>query len=64
MLEQIGQTAGEIYSYLEGNGGESTLAKMKKKVDTGVVDYALGWLAREDKIDMWKKGASVNIKLK
>lgn len=64
--EQIGQAAGEIYNYLNNNGGQSTFAQMKKKLDLqgNFGDLGLGWLAREDKIEISKKGASLNIKLK
>jgi hypothetical protein len=66
LQEQIGQAAGEIYNYLSSNGGEATMAQMKKKLDLegNFGDLGLGWLAREDKIEMHKKGASLNIKLK
>lgn len=50
-LGQIGETAGDIWRLLDGNGPMST-AKLVKELDVprDVVMQALGWLAREDKI--------------
>jgi hypothetical protein len=49
--EQIGTVAGAIWQTLEANG-EMSLAKLKKelKAATPLFDWAVGWLAREDKI--------------
>lgn len=65
LQEQIGQSAGQIYNYLNSNG-ESTFSKMKKELDLkgNFADLGLGWLAREDKVEISKKGASVNVRLK
>lgn len=65
MQETIGTTAGQIYNYLENNG-EATFSKVKKELDlkSNFADLGLGWLAREDKIEMSKKGNSINLKLK
>ncbi|CDE61342.1 putative uncharacterized protein [Fusobacterium sp. CAG:439] len=65
LQEQIGQSAGQIYNYLNSNG-ESTFSKMKKELDLkgNFADLGLGWLAREDKVEISKKGASVSVRLK
>ena len=65
LQEQIGQSAGQIYNYLNSNG-ESTFSKMKKELDLkgNFADLCLGWLAREDKVEISKKGASVSVRLK
>ncbi len=65
LLDKIGQSAGQIYNYLSDNG-ESTFSKMKKELDLkgNFADLGLGWLAREDKVEISKKGASVNVRLK
>ncbi|MBI2823242.1 MAG: winged helix-turn-helix domain-containing protein [Planctomycetia bacterium] len=49
----IGETAGAIWRTLSDQGPLST-AKLIKEVDAprDVVMQALGWLAREDKIDI------------
>jgi hypothetical protein len=64
MIEQIGQTAGQVWNYLEANN-ESTLANFKKELDLkgDTVAFAVGWLAREGKISINKKGASVKISI-
>ena len=67
LQEQIGQTAGEIWGFLNGTKkGESTFAAMQKKLEFegSLGELALGWLAREDKIEIAKKGAGLNVKLK
>ena len=63
--EQIGFSAGQIYDYLNHNG-ESSFSKMKKELDLkgNFADLGLGWLAREDKVEISKKGASVSVRLK
>ena len=65
LQELIGQSAGQIYNYLNSNG-ESTFSKMKKELDLkgNFADLGLGWLAREDKVEISKKGASVSVRLK
>ena len=63
--EKIGFAAGEIYNYLNKNG-TTTFAKMKKELDLkgNFADLGLGWLAREDKVEISKKGTSVSVRLK
>ena len=65
LQEQIGFSAAQIYDYLNNNG-ESSFAKMKKELDLkgNFADLGLGWLAREDKVEISKKGTSVNVRLK
>ena len=65
LQEEIGFSAGAIYEYLNNNG-ESTFSKMKKELDLkgNFADLGLGWLAREDKVEISKKGASVSVRLK
>ena len=50
-IEQIGQTAGLVWTALNESGPQS-LAKLIKSIDAprDVVLQAIGWLAREDKI--------------
>jgi len=63
--DQIGWSAGQIYNYLSNNG-EVSFTKIKKELDLSgnFADLGLGWLAREDKVEISKKGASVNVRLK
>ena len=63
-METIGETAGQIWEYLDRKG-ESTLAKMSKELDldTNFTQMGIGWLAREGKVEMSKKGTSTNVRL-
>jgi hypothetical protein len=65
LLNEIGTSAGEIYNYLSSNG-TTTFSKMKKELDLkgNFADLGLGWLAREDKVSISKKGTSVSVSLK
>ena len=64
-IEQIGEKAGEVWHYLAGNG-PVTLAKLCKAVGgpRDVVMQAVGWLAREDKIEIDESNRSRTIRLK
>ena len=63
--EKIGFSAGEIYNYLNVNGTTS-FSKIKKDLDLkgNFADLGLGWLARENKVDIQQKGPAVKISLK
>ncbi len=63
--EKIGFSAGEIYEYLHNNG-TVTFAKMKKDLDLkgNFADLGLGWLARENKVDIQQKGPAVKVSLR
>lgn len=62
----IGENAGRIWQLLEGNGGMSPSAIAKQlELKASDVDRAVGWLAREDKIQFEKAGKTgVKIALK
>ena len=64
-VPEIGETAGVIWERLSNNG-DSTIAKLVKEVDQSrdVVMQALGWLAREEKIEIVEKGRSRIVKLR
>ena len=63
--EQIGFSAGEIYNYLSENGVTS-FSKMKKDLDLkgNFADLGLGWLARENKVEIHQKGPAVKVSLR
>jgi hypothetical protein len=65
MSEEIGTMAGVIWHTLEANG-EMTLATLKKELKAGspLFDWAIGWLAREDKIMLTTKKRITRICLK
>jgi hypothetical protein len=51
--QQVGETAGKVWHLLD-EGGPQTLAQIKKRFNGSgeVVGLALGWLAREDKVEI------------
>ncbi len=64
---EIGAAAGKIYRFLDKNRGKSlTMAKVKSgtKVKGALFDQAIGWLAREDKVNLERKGRSILLLLK
>jgi Winged helix-turn-helix domain (DUF2582) len=65
MKETIGEMAGSVWNILNEKGSQ-TVAKLKTalKADAFVLDAAIGWLAREGKIEISKAKASITIKLK
>ncbi len=65
MLEQIGEHAGSIWEHLSTNGKMSVSA-IKKSTELKEKDVlmGLGWLAREDKLNIEQKGNQLHISLK
>ena len=65
MNEEIGTMAGAIWQALDSNG-EMTLARLKKdlKAKGPVFDWAIGWLAREDKILLTRDQLAMRVCLK
>ena len=65
MRREIGTTAGRIWNELNAKG-ELSSAQVKKVVGhkTPVFDWAIGWLAREDKIVIIREGRTFRIGLK
>ena len=63
--EQIGLTAGILWSVLSESGA-STLSSIKKNIDapSDLILAAVGWLAREEKLEFTISGKSVTIALK
>ncbi len=64
MQEEIGSTAGMIWRTLDAKG-ELSLSQLKKEVNgkTPIFDWAIGWLAREDKIVITQEKRSFCIRL-
>ena len=61
-INEIGENAGRVWEYLTTHE-ECTLSSLKKglKLSSDACCYALGWLAREGRIDMIIKGISTRI---
>lgn len=64
MQEEIGTTAGAIWNILHTKG-ELTLYQLKKqtKAKEPVFDWAIGWLARENKIAFKQQKRSIRVRL-
>jgi hypothetical protein len=60
----IGETAGVVWQYLKDHG-KSTLTAVEKAVPApaGAVPMAVGWLAREGKLELAQEKRSVYLKL-
>jgi len=65
ITEKIGEAAGQIWHELEENG-ELSIAKIRTRLgfDVFTAQAAIGWLAREDKIEIKKTGNSLKASLK
>ena len=65
MNEAVGSTAGKIWHALSEDGPQ-TLVQLKKKVNGSgeLVGFALGWLAREDKVDISQDKKNFRVALK
>jgi hypothetical protein len=64
-VKTIGDTAGLVWNFLRTNG-ESSLSTLEKKVEAprSMVSMAVGWLAREGKIEIKDEKRAVRISLK
>jgi hypothetical protein len=62
---EIGRVAGDVWGVLDRDGTQ-TVAAVKKAVDApaDVVAAAIGWLAREDKLEFSASGRAVKISLR
>jgi len=62
---QVGETAGKIWQLLNEEGPQ-TFPQLKKKLDGSgeLLSFALGWLAREDKVDITQEKKLVTVALK
>ena len=62
---QVGETAGRIWETLSTDGPQ-TPAQLKKKVNetSDLVNFALGWLAREDKIEIVQDKKTLRVQLR
>jgi len=65
VIDSIGEIAGRVWLYLSQNGKVSA-SKLIREVGTprDSTQRAIGWLAREDKINIEKAGRTEKIFLK
>jgi hypothetical protein len=63
--EQVGETAGRVWHLLNDQGPQ-TLAQLRKRLNGSgeLVTFALGWLAREDKVDISQDKKNLRVALK
>ena len=65
IMNEIGETAGSVWQVLSTDGPQ-TKAQLKKKIrdKSGLLDFAPGWLAREDKIDITPEKKDLRVQLR
>jgi len=63
--DQVGENAGKVWHLLNKKGPQS-LAEIPGvlKVPKELVNLAVGWLAREDKIEIVRAGKAFRVRLK
>lgn len=61
----IGETAGRVWDYLHANE-KATLASVEKaaKAPRSTVHMAVGWLAREGKLQFHEEGRTLRLSLR
>jgi len=65
MIQVIGETAGKVWQFLNDKGEANIIQLMKGvEADSSLIFQALGWLAREDKLLIEKKGGYITYSLK
>ena len=64
-IKTIGETAGLVWNFLRSNG-ECSLSALEKRVEAprSIVNMAVGWLAREGKIEVKDEKRKVRISLR
>jgi hypothetical protein len=65
-LSEIGETAGKVWHVLDVKGPQ-TLAKLVKELDDvprDVIMQAMGWLAREEKLEIEEDGRTRVVSLR
>jgi Winged helix-turn-helix domain (DUF2582) len=64
-VSQIGETAGQVW-HLLSEKGSLTIAKLVKEIDAprDIVMQALGWLAREEKVEIEDDGRTRTVCLR
>lgn len=62
---EVDETAGKVWHLLDHDGPQ-TLTQLKKQatVASELLHFAIGWLAREDKVDIVQEKKSFRVQLK
>ena len=65
LIQSIGETAGKVWIFLNQKGEANIIELMQGvEADAGLILQAIGWLAREDKLRIEKKGQYIIYSLK
>jgi hypothetical protein len=65
LIQKVGETAGLIWLAIDSQGPlKMTALKNQLKINDTILNMALGWLAREDKIEMTASGRTFLVQLK
>ena len=65
MIRSIGETAGKVWQFLNDKGEVNIIQLMKGvEADASLILQAIGWLAREDKLLIGKKGGYITYSVK
>jgi len=65
MEDLVGITAGEIWKYLSEKGSSTTMdIKANLAISNTLLHLALGWLIRENKIELSESGHTYTVALK
>ena len=64
MQDEIGNAAGVVWKFLDQHG-DTVLVTLKDRtgLSEGILFMALGWLAREEKVNLLKEGPTIRISL-
>jgi Winged helix-turn-helix domain (DUF2582) len=64
MQDEIGSAAGVVWEFLDRQG-ETVLVTLKDRTGLSeeILFMALGWLAREEKVNLLKEGRTIRISL-
>jgi hypothetical protein len=62
---QVGETAGKVWELLSSEGPQ-TLAQLKKRVKGSgeVLGFAIGWLARENQVEITAEKKTFRVQLR
>jgi hypothetical protein len=65
LIQKVGEAAGLIWLAIDSQGPlKMTALKKQLKLNDTILNMALGWLAREDKIEMTASGRTFLVQLK
>ncbi len=62
---EVGETAGKVW-HLLNDQGPLTVTQIRKKLNgsADLLNFAIGWLAREDKVEIQAEKKSLKVQLK